>query len=204
VLSLFKIRIRLEANVIPTSPDNPFPHADSPAARTLQSALKRAKEENKTSLRAIAKLLNYKQAAVLSHMANGRIPIPVERAQEIATVLDINPHAFMKLVLKQRYPNMPISEEDDVTNHFALLSELNQPRLPVGLSNATPSQMRIIREVLRDDHASERWLSPHEVFFVNVIRKLRPEVVTDGLSSSDLQLLNFALGPLTELPEMDH
>ena len=177
-----------------TIPDKPFPHADTQAALTLQSALTRAKTQKKQSLRAIAKLLNYKQATVLSHMASGRIPIPVERAKEIATVLDINPDAFMKLVLKQRYPDMPLSAEDEVNNHFALLSELNQLSSPVGLSNATPSQMRIIREVLRDDDPSERWLSPHEVFCVSEIRKLRPDIITDGLSSDDLQLVSLALG----------
>lgn len=177
-------------------PDNQFPHADTAAALTLQSALRRAKEKNKMSLRAIAKLLNYKQAAVLSHMASGRIPIPVERAEEIAVALDINPSAFMKMVLKQRYPNMSLAVGQNVFDHHALLSGLDTS-LPPGLNNATPSQMRIIREVLRDDHASERWLSPHEVFFVSEIRKLRPDIIADGLSSDDLQQVRLALGRAT-------
>lgn len=201
---MHKLEQWLESKMMRTMPDNQFPHADTQAAFALQTALARAKTQKKLSLRAIAKLLNYKQAAVLSHMANGRIPIPVERAQEIATVLDINPHAFMKLVLNQRYPDMPVSVEDDVTNHFALLSELSHPSLPVGLSNATPSQMRIIREVLRDDHASERWLSPHEVFFVNEIRKLRPDIIADGLSSDDLQQVRLALKRATEQPRSEN
>lgn len=179
-------------------PDNQFPHADTQAADALRTALRAAKAKNKTSLRTIAKHLNYKQAAVLSHMASGRIPIPVERAREIAMVLDINPDAFFKLVLKQRYPEISLSIENDVTNHFALLSELSQPDTSAGVSNATPSQMRVIREVLRDDHAAERWLSPHEIPYVNAIRKLKPDVITDGLSSSDLEMLTFALSPLPE------
>lgn len=178
--------------------DNQYPHADTQAAAALRTALAAAKTKNRTSLRAIAKLLDYKQAAVLSHMASGRILIPVERAKDIAGVLDINPSAFMKLVLKQRYPDMPLSVEDDVSNHFGLLSELNSSNLPVGLSNATPSQLRIIREVLRDDHAAERWLSPHEVFFINVIRKLRPKVITDGLSSDDMEQVRLALDQATK------
>jgi 3'-phosphoadenosine 5'-phosphosulfate (PAPS) 3'-phosphatase len=137
-------------------PENQFPHADTAAALTLQSALKRAKEKNKTSLRAIAKMLNYKQAAVLSHMAKGRIPIPVERAGEIATAVDINPSAFIKLVLKQRYPNMPVSVEDDVTNHYAYLSQINQESLPLGLSNATAWCLngRPLRATIRDRERS--------------------------------------------------
>ena len=186
--------------MIPGTKDNPFPHVDTDAALALQSALGRAKTQKKMSLRAIAKTLNYKQAAVLSHMASGRIPIPVERAEEIAIALDINPSAFMKMVLKQRYPNMSLAVEQHVFDHHALLSGLDTS-LPPGLNNATPSQMRIIREVLRDDHASERWLSPHEVFFVSEIRKLRPDIIADGLSSDDLQQVRLALGRVTEQPE---
>lgn len=190
------IHIRPETNVVPAIKDTPFPHADTTAARALQSALNRAKVKNKTSLRALAKQLNYKQAAVLSHMASGRIPIPVERAEEIAVALDINPSAFMKTVLKQRYPNMSLTVEQQVFDHHALLSGLDTS-LPPGLNKATPSQMRIIREVLRNDHASERWLSPHEVFFLSEIRKLRPGIIADGLSSDDLQQVRLALGRAT-------
>lgn len=192
--------MRLETNVIPAVKDTPFPHADTDAARTLQSAINKAKVKNKTSLRTIAKTLNYRQAAVLSHMASGRIPIPVERAEKIAVALDINPSAFMKMVLKQRYPNMSLAVEQHVFEHQALLNGLDAS-LPPGLNNATPSQMRIIREVLRDDHASERWLSPHEVFFVSEIRKLRPGIIADGLSSDDLQQVRLALGRATLQPE---
>lgn len=53
--------------------------------------------------------------------------------------------------------------------------------------------MRIIRELFRDDHASERWLSPREVFFVSEIRKLRLDIIADGLSSHDLQQVRLAL-----------
>jgi hypothetical protein len=191
-----EIHIRVEKNVIPAMLDSQFPHADSQAALALQSALGRAKTQKKMSLRAIAKTLNYKQAAVLSHMASG----PVERAEEIAVALDINPTAFMKMVLKQRYPNMSLAVEQHVFDHHALFSGL-ETSLPPGLNSATPSQMRIIREVLRDDHASERWLSPHEVFFVSEIRKLRPNIIADGLSSDDLQQVRLALGRATEQPE---
>ena len=195
---MHKLDRRSEANSMRAMPDNQFPHADTPAARALQSALNRAKVKNKTSLRALAKQLNYKQAAVLSHMANGRIPIPVERAEEIAIALDINPGAFMKMVLKQRYPKMSLSLDDAETNSFALQSQFNHPSLGLELSSATPSQMRIIREVLRDTHASERWLFTHEVYYVKVIRKLRPDVITDGLSSDDLHRLSLALAQTAE------
>jgi hypothetical protein len=134
-------------------------------------------------------------------MASGRIPIPLERAEEIANVLDINPRGFIKMVLKQRYPNMPLPVEDDVTNHLAFIGEINRTSVDLDLSSATPSQLRIVREVLWDDRASERWLSPHEVFFVNLIRKLRPDVTKDGLSFDDLQKLRLALGQADYWPQ---
>ncbi len=95
---------------------------------------------------------------------------------------------------------MSLAVEQHVFDHHALLSGLDTS-LPPGLNNATPSQMRIIRKELRDDHASERWLSPHEVFFVSEIRKLRPDIIADGLSSDDLQQVRAALGRATEQPQ---
>ena len=56
--------------------DNTYAYADSDAARMLASGLQRASEERGLSIRQLGKLLKYKQAVVLSHMATGRVPIP--------------------------------------------------------------------------------------------------------------------------------
>ena len=173
--------------------ENPFPYADTQAAMSLQSALARIKAHQKISLRQIAKQLNYKQAVVLSHMANGRIPIPVERAQEIAEVLDINPTYFIKLVLKQRFPTISLPFDETSSHQTNLSTDINLIGLGDGLGKATPTQLRIIRDVLRDHRPEERWLSTQEVFVVSEIRKLRPGITRDGLSTADIQRLQNAL-----------
>lgn len=193
-----------EANVERAFSDKTFPHADTQAARMLQSALDEAKAQNKTSLRSIAKTLGYKQAAVLSHMASGRIPIPIARAEDIATALDINPAIFMKMVLNQRHPSISVLLDGERTNQFSLESQFDDTGFGRGLRNAKPSQMRIIQEVLRDVDASERWISIPEVYLVKLIRQLRPDVVSEGLSRDDLQRLSSALAPATKQQQSDN
>ncbi len=178
---------------IPKFIENPFPYADTDAAIALQSALARAKSHAKKSLRQIAKQLNYKQAVVLSHMANGRIPIPVERAEEIATVLEMNTSSFLKMVLKQRFPKISLPFDDMHSLPANLSADVNLIGLSDSLSKATPSQLTIIRDVLRDHRPEERWLSTQEVFVVSEIRKLRPDVTRNGLSSMDLKQIQSAL-----------
>lgn len=173
--------------------ENPFPYADTQAAVSLQSALARMKAHQKKSLRQIAKQLNYKQAVVLSHMAKGRIPIPVERAEEIANVLDINPTPFLKMVLKQRFPTISLLFDEENSNPVNLSMDANLTSLGDSLSNATPTQLSIVRDVLRDHRPEERWLSTPEVFVVSELRKLRPDITRDGLSSDDIHQLQKAL-----------
>ena len=178
---------------IPKFIENPFPYAETDAAISLQSALTRAKSHAKRSLRQIAKQLNYKQAVVLSHMANGRIPIPVERAEEIATVLEMNTSSFLKMVLKQRFPKISLPFGDMHSLNTNLSTDINLIGLGDSLSRATPTQLSIIRDVLRDHRPEERWLSTEEVFVVSEIRKLRPDVTRNGLSSKDLKQIQDAL-----------
>jgi hypothetical protein len=50
--------------------------------------------------------LGYKSAVVLSHMRTGRLPIPIDRAGEIAKMVGLEPARFLILVLEQRYPDV--------------------------------------------------------------------------------------------------
>lgn len=179
--------------MIPKFVENPFPYADTQAATSLKSALAEAKVRQKKSLRQIAKQLNYKQAVVFSHMANGRIPIPVERAIDIAAALDLNPASFLKMVLKQRFPTVSLPFDETHSQQQNMSTDINLAGLGVSLSDATPTQLRIIHEVLRDHKPEERWLSISEVFAVSEIRKLRPGIMRDGLSSADIERLQNAL-----------
>src|SRR5690554_2445042 len=78
-----------------------YPFQDTTAAKMLKSGLSQQKQEGR-SLRTIAKSLSYSQATVLSHMANGRIRVPIERATEIARAIDIDERDFLAAVVAQR------------------------------------------------------------------------------------------------------
>ena len=171
-----------------------YPNAESEAAVCLRRALDRLKREEKRSLRSVARELGYKQPVTISHMANGRMLIPVERAHDIALVAGIDPEYFQKIVLKQRYPNVEFNFQQEQRTMFQLssdvssaLGEFEDGQMP------SLSQSRVIREVLRDERAAERWLSPHELLTVQIIRRLRNNFTAEGLSAPDLELLRYIL-----------
>ena len=49
----------------------------------LRAALDRAQREQRLSIRKLGQRLGYKQATVLSHMATGRVLVPLERAADL-------------------------------------------------------------------------------------------------------------------------
>ena len=83
-----------------------FPFADTDAAIMFRSALERHVRRKKTSIRKLASELGYKQSTVLSHMASGRVPIPIERAIVFADHLDLARSQFLTAVMKQRHPDV--------------------------------------------------------------------------------------------------
>ena len=57
-----------------------FPHADLLRLECWLMACVRLRLKRDASVRQLGKNLGYSQAVVLSHMANGRVPIPLDRA----------------------------------------------------------------------------------------------------------------------------
>src|SRR3546814_5165656 len=67
-----------------------YPYEETRATQMLATALKRAWNEKRLSQRTLAKQLGYRSSVVLSHMASGRVPIPIERVDDYAQLLDID------------------------------------------------------------------------------------------------------------------
>lgn len=161
---------------------------ETPAAKMLAAALRRASEERGQSLRQLAKELNYKQAVVLSHMSLGRVPIPIDRAEQIADVLGIDKRSFLKAVIDQRHPDVDwsllagASEEQPRSDP---LGEELQVILGKPLAELSVGQRRIMREVANEGDAARRWLSVHELPVIDLIRQWRPAVSEEGLSATD-------------------
>lgn len=179
---------------LPIRDIGPIPEfVDSIARNVLQNALRRARKERGVTLKDIATRLGIRQATVISHMATGRIGIPVDRAPEIAKILEIDPVWFTKLVLKQRHRTamnaigidklIPDDRDYDSTS------------LAITIAEHSADHARVMSEVARDIAPGERWLSVSELELMQLIRRLRPEVSTSGLSTEDMNAIQEAIDP---------
>lgn len=168
-----------------TSNEHPF--GDSAAARMLTDAIRR-KQATGDSLRKLAPTLGYKQSTVLSHMANGRIPVPMARAKEIASVMGIPQSEFLIAVMEQREPEAstmlmagPIELAQSPQSFVEELEEIAGR----SLDELTAEQKDVMRKVSVDPSPARRWLSEAEIPTMSMLRSLRPEVSHAGLSRSD-------------------
>ena len=168
--------------------------AESHAARMLNEGLARASQLRGLSQRKIAALLGYKQAVVLSHMASGRVPIPIDRAEDIAEVLEIDPAKFLQAVVHQRHPSVSWSllgsqseSGDPIVNELAV--SLGKP-----VSELSQEQRSVMREVAADPRPRRRWLTVHELTAVSALREVRPTMGSEGLSALELEAIRDALG----------
>ena len=162
------------------------PYAETRAAKMLSERLTTASAERWMSTRKLAKLLKIKQPSVISHLANGRLPIPVERAVPLALALQMDAGTFLTAVLEQRFPTLDLSLLGSGTQAAARLSHLGWLDQLSGIApeRLTAEQARIIGEVARDTHPAERWIEPDEVPH---IRRLRASSQKDdvGFTPSD-------------------
>ena len=172
-----------------------FPFADTPAARILSSALEQMKARTGKSLRQVGKELGYRQAVVLSHMASGRVPIPIDRVPSLAAGLAVDEQAFLRAVLRQRHPNVEWAAPPDDQSASSSTSFLMAKELTAGrhINELNPGQRAVIREAAADGQAERRWLTVHEVAAIELLRSLRPSLKRDGLGSADQQALKRAL-----------
>lgn len=168
--------------------------SETKACKMLAAAIKRAGDERGVSLRQIGKLLRYKQAVVLSHMALGRVPIPIDRAEDLAQVLEMNPAAFLAAVVEQRHPDVDWSLLGAVQTDLkgSLPSEI-EAILGGPLDQLSANQRRVMREAAADPQAHRRWLSIHEVPTIEMLRARRPKLGLDGLSEAELISIADAL-----------
>lgn len=162
------------------------------AARMLRNGVKSAKSRG-ISLRSIAKSLGYKQATVLSHMASGRVAIPIKRAQQIAITLNLDPGEFVAAVVGQHSAatsdllhQSTASQSDEFATDLVAIAD--HP-----LSELTEEQRSVMREVVSDPNARRRWLSLAELPVVLDLRRMRPAMREKGLNDYDRNRLRDAL-----------
>lgn len=178
-------------------PDESYPHRDTAAARMLSEGLARASAERGVGLRQVAKEIGYRQAVVLSHMALGRVPIPIDRADQLAEHLGLEPAAFIRAVLQQRHPDVNWSGLFDRAESSSPSTELVEALEAIAgkpMDELSTEQKRVMREVAADQSPARRWLSVHEVAAIELLRRLVPNLTNDGLSRSDARTIEGLIG----------
>ena len=166
-----------------------YPYASSEAAQMLARGLRSASQEQGISLREIGRRLHYKQPVGLSHMATGRVPIPLDKAPAIAAEVGLSQASFLLAVLQQRHPEVDWQLITGAADPFA--SELERTA-GKPLSSLSSGHQRILRAVVRDSAPEERWLSIPEIAAVKLLRQLFPRLSTSGLSEGDREVLQLA------------
>lgn len=168
------------------------PFSGSSAARMLAESIARYTATNAGGLRALAAKLNIKQATVLSAMATGRMAIPLDRAQELAIELDMDPAIFGLAVLEQRAPTIyrAFDEAFDIAR-LGQASPLVRRLLHEALSakSLNDDHVTVVSEALHSTHPTERWLHPLETGFMRVVRERFP----DGVPFSEIEPLAEAI-----------
>lgn len=167
-----------------------FDYAGTLAAKMLSEGLRTAAAERGLSVRQIGKLLNYKQAVVLSHMANGRVPIPIDRALDIAEVVGLPAKEFLVAVLQQRHDEVNWSLITDTGDDFVASLEALAGK---SLSQLSAEHRAVLREVVVEPHPSRRWLNLAEVPLVDALRAEEPNLRTEGVTARQKDAIISAL-----------
>ena len=170
-----------------------YPLKDTRATIMLAEAMKAAQVSGRSQRDIATKNLGYKSSVVLSHMTAGRVPIPIDRAEEIASALGMDTQTFQLAVLEQRFPDVDFKTLFNV----AYSSDRTVGRLEAvaGCSlNDLPADTRaMLDEVVAARNPKRRWLEPAELATIDLIRRLRPDSPSEGLSEVDRQAIEKAL-----------
>jgi cyanate lyase len=160
----------------------------------IPQGLLEAKQKRKLSVRQISVKLGYKNSTVLHHMVSGRAPIPIDRAEELAEALELEFSEFLRAVVYQRHP--------EVDWNLLMLDCAPSAKIPVeealdAVFSADPtmtrSQRLVLKDIVQNRATPKRWISQNELKVLELIRSLRPDAASEGLSVSDREKIEAAL-----------
>jgi transcriptional regulator with XRE-family HTH domain len=167
-----------------------YEYKQTRAAQMLSEGLRRASAERGLSVRQLGKKLNYKQAVVLSHWATGRVPIPIDRAVEVAREVGLPEREFLLAVLEQRHAEV---DWKLITGFNDDLIEDLEDIAGKPLATLSPEHQQVMKEVVAEVRPARRWLTVNEVPVMEAIREQLPFVRSDGMPRSMIELLTGAL-----------
>ena len=167
-------------------------HRGTRAQLMLDEGLRRAQAAGR-SQRTVAGELGYKSSVVLSHMGSGRVPIPVDRARDIAVNLSLDGDAFILAVLEQRYPDIDFRSLFNVAYSSNRTVAKLEGAAGCSLDTLPSEVLSVLEEVVAARNPRRRWLAPAELATMDLIRGLRPDSPYSGLSDDDRLAIERAL-----------
>lgn len=185
-------------SAVRVDPQSDYPLANTEARRMLAAGLEKANDEKGLSQRTLAKQLGYRTSVVLSHMASGRAPIPIDRAPDFARMLGLDLQKFLLAVMEQRHPDINFGKILGVslktkpvgkTGRTSYVMEELEDLAGRPLDEMTPDRINILREVVSDKSPARRWASLSEVPILDAIREKHP----GGVSLADRKKIEQAI-----------
>lgn len=111
-------------------------------------------------------------------MANGRVPIPLGRAPDIARAIGLPEREFLLAVLHQRHQGVDWGLITSLSDEF--VDELEAiAGMPLATSSA--EYRLVMREVVADPRPQRRWLTLAELPLVEAIRHAAPGLRSNGI-----------------------
>jgi hypothetical protein len=116
------------------------------------------------------------------------VPIPIDRASDIAEQVGLSRHHFLEAVLLQHHPKVEWGLITGKPDPFVLeLAEAaGRP-----FSELSAGHHRVLLEVVEDSRPEERWLSIPEIAAVKFLREIFPNMRASGLSEDDRDALRL-------------
>lgn len=169
-----------------------YPLRGTRAQIMLEAAMKAAQASGR-SQRDVATDLGYKTSVVLSHMTTGRVPIPIDRAKDMAAALDMNGDSFLLAVLEQRLPDIDWKSLFNISYSSGRTVSRLEAIAGSSLDDVPADTRAMLEEVVAARNPARRWLAPAELTTIELIRDLRPDSRQNGLTDEDRRSIENAL-----------
>ena len=171
-----------------SGPTEGYPLQGTRAQVMLERGMKAAQAAGR-SQRQVAAELGHRSSVVLSHMTLGRVPIPIDNAERIATALGLDPKAFLLAVLEQRHPDIDFKSLFNISYSSAATVGRLEAIAGCSLDDLPAETRAMLEDVVGARSPRRRWLALSEIATTELIRELRPE----GLTADDRQTIEKAL-----------
>ncbi len=97
-------------------------------ANIIGDFIKKNRERLKLTQAELGKALGYRYGNFIGYLENGKAVFPLDKWEEYAEVLQVDKHAFLEIILREKYPSMM----PYMSFHPADEQHMQKPRISTG------------------------------------------------------------------------